>query len=633
MARILCFMGEITVDFQSSLMQALSEKAVELGHNIEFFINFNTDRINAMHGEIERKIFCIPDISNYDYIILCLDTFAITGMSEEVANYFAKNAKCPVISVRENDERFYNILYEDKSSMAEMVEHFITVHHFTRIFFMTGLMYLDDSHRRLDGYLSVMKKHGLEVKSSMIFYGDYWRDKGDEAVEYFLSQNDELPQAIVCSNDYMAMAVCDSLQKRGIRVPEDVCISGLDGIEEALFHIPPISTIVASTERICKKVFELIDNFNNGIKCERTNRIPLEVCYRNSCGCQKEIDLSILQRLYIEKEHYYRSLYNCPYISLDFGGADNLPELFNIIGLVMTNRPWGCPENFGTIYVCLCDESERQDNLPEMAGQFTENVILSAAVTKDSIDLPDIVFKREKILPDGFRNDSSVLHVFNLHCKDFCYGYVVWQINDINPFKQLVKPIIFSICDAIDRIRIFSENQTIQDLREQSYLDELTQIPNRRYMEHFIRQLYEHLQSTGESFCIMSIDMDGLKYINDTFGHLEGDEAIKAIADIIYKITPSNGLASRTGGDEYCVLFPSESTLDAEKCIAEMQAQIKEYNRYSKKDYPLSVSVGYEYCRPNMDMLICVHEADKKMYEQKKQKKHNRIPKNIEDKV
>ena len=631
MARILCFMGEITVDFQSSLMQALSKKSVELGHEIEFFINFNTDRINAMHGEIERKIFCIPNVSNYDYIILCLDTFAIMGMAEELADHIAKNAKCPVISIRDNDARFYNILYEDGSSMAEMVEHFITVHHFTRIFFMTGHMYLDDSHRRLNGYLSVMKKYGLEVKDSMIFHGDYWRDKGDEAVEWFLSQNDELPQAIVCSNDYMAMAVTDALLKRGIRVPDDVCISGLDGIEEAQFHIPPISTIVASTDRICDKTFELIQKFEKGITCEKDNKIPLEICYRNSCGCKSKINFNTLQRLYTEKEHYYRALYNCPYISLDFGAADNLSELYYIISLVMTNRSWDCPEDYGTIYVCLCDENERQNNLPEMAGQFTEHVTLAASITKNGVLNPNIVFRREEILPKEMRQNGTVLHVFNLHCKDICYGYVVWQINDICSFKQLAKPLIFSICDAIDRIRIFSENKIVQHLREQSYLDELTQIPNRRYMEHFIRKLYERLQRTGESFCIMSIDMDGLKYINDTYGHLEGDSAIKTVAQIIDKIKPQNGQASRTGGDEYCMLFPSESNNDADKCISELYAEINDYNLNSNKEYLLSVSVGYEYCRPNMDMLICMHNADKKMYQQKKQKKNNRIPKIIAD--
>lgn len=624
MRKVLCFVGELNVDFQTQLTKKLSDIMTKNDCEIHFIANFDTNVANALYGEIERKIFTIPDLNVYDGIITCPDTFAIPGMETEIANYLAENAKCPVVSLRVPDERFYSITLGDYDAVCEITRHFVVEHKKERVCFMTGRMELEDAHRRLAAYKNTMEELGIEVTEGMVFYGDYWREKGDEAVDWFIKKNDKLPQAIICSNDYMAISVCNAIAKRGLKIPEDICVSGLDDIDEAQYHIPPITSIRASVSKISQAAFDVFKDVWNNIPHEKNVVLPLDIQYRNSCGCKKDIDFHSFQKLYDQKELYLSALNFSPYLGLDFESAESFDELVTCVHMRLTNKSYGHPDDFGTLYFCLCDESGKNTSEFEKTVTCTENMYLRAIVSSKGINSYNVRFDKGEIVPMEYRKHSYPMYVFSLHCKEFFYGYMAVQNKDISKIKNLIKPLHFALGNALEKIRIFSENKMVQALREQSYVDELTGIPNRRSMERFIRKLYERLQHTEQQFCIMSLDLDGLKYINDTFGHLEGDIAIKTAAKILDAAKPEYSMAARTGGDEFIVLFASDDTEDAENYIKEITARVEKTNKEWDKPYKLSVSAGYEYCNRNDEMLLCMHKADIKMYENKKAKKKNR---------
>lgn len=614
-------MGELNVDFQAEAAQFYTENIAKYGCEITFMVNFDTTASDFLYGEIEKKIVMIPCLDEYDGIIIYPDTFAIAGMHEEVMDYLNKNAKCPVISMRVQDDRFYSVTLGDHEAICNMIEHFINVHGKKRICFMTGRMDLVDAHIRLNAYKETMAKHGLEVTEGMIFYGDYWREKGDEAVEWFISRNEELPEAVVCSNDYMAISVCNALMRRGYRVPEDVAVSGLDDIKESAYHFPAITSVGNSSSKMCELTLKTFFNIWEGKEQEKVVTMPLTAQYRKSCGCSHEVDFS---RLYDEKEFYYSVMNFIPYMCLDFGNNDDFEEMISSVYFECMRKPYGTDGNIGTVYFCMCDEAEREDCRVENALKYTEKMILKAIVSVEGVKLCDHKFERREILPREFRKLDTPLFVFSLHSKDCCYGYIAVQNENIIDARILMKPLAFSLGIALDKIRMYSENKTVQLLREQSYIDELTKIPNRRSMERFIRRLFENLQYEGCRFCIMSIDLDGLKYINDNFGHIEGDNAIKSAAKILDESKPDSGIAARTGGDEFVVIFPSNNENDAIGYINKVNERIELNNREWEKPYELSMSMGYEYCCKDTDVLLSMHKADNKMYEIKKAKRKNR---------
>ena len=105
---------------------------------------------------------------------------------------------------------FPTITTENYEPICDMVEHFIQVHGFRNICFMSGKREMKDAQLRLKAYLDTMEKHGLPVTERMIFHGNYWKSFGEEALNWFLEEGKPLPQAIVCANDYMAISICDS---------------------------------------------------------------------------------------------------------------------------------------------------------------------------------------------------------------------------------------------------------------------------------------------------------------------------------------------------------------------------------------------------------------------------------------
>ncbi len=125
---------------------------------------------------------------------------------------------------------------------------------------------------------------------------------------------------------------------------------------------------------------------------------------------------------------------------------------------------------------------------------------------------------------------------------------------------------------------------------------------------------------------LMFIDLDGLKGINDTFGHAVGDEAIRAVADVLTRSCTEGEIFCRFGGDEFIVFAADFSDEDAKQLTAKIQENILWFNNASDNGYELSASTGYVIAVPKMgeDLFRFVTEADKVMYETKRKKKKSK---------
>ena len=112
-------------------------------------------------------------------------------------------------------------------------------------------------------------------------------------------------------------------------------------------------------------------------------------------------------------------------------------------------------------------------------------------------------------------------------------------------------------------------------------------------------------------------DADGLKGINDTFGHDEGDSMIAACANVLKETIGEKGVIGRMGGDEFAALLLTSDETEGEKLKSRMDELIEAYNAKSEKPYQLSVSFGtflFPYS-PDLKILELLEKADKQMYQ------------------
>ncbi len=198
------------------------------------------------------------------------------------------------------------------------------------------------------------------------------------------------------------------------------------------------------------------------------------------------------------------------------------------------------------------------------------------------------------------------------------------EINEdgVQEFLQIIKQPLFneegSVNGIIGLINDVTEFELLKKkLRKQAITDELTGLYNRSFLEEFIKTHNE----TCYPIAIISADCDGLKEINDTYGHAAGDEYIKATVSLFQMVLPQESILFRMGGDEFLILLPATSEETALHLVKLMKEKEK---LFCIEDQQLSISFGVSVMESRTDNFhICITKSDRNMYLEKKTKKEN----------
>lgn len=619
--RIGVFIGEVGAEYQRTVLHSIFNRAKELDYDVFVFANFGSYNDNVLYAEGEKAIVYLPEVSAFQGLIVAEDTLDIDGMGAELEEYLRKNAACPIVYLRSPKDDFYNIRVDDLEAMEDVTRHFVVEHGFRDICFMTGKKEYADAQNRYRGFLNVMEEAGISVTEHMVFEGDYWREKGKEAVDWFMEGRETYPEAIICSNDYMALSVCEELEKRGVCVPEKVCVSGYDNITDAEFHQPSLTTVRIPFEKIGMRAVEMIDNVCNGRMQEHIERVKGELVLRKSCGCgRQEIPLNwseLREKIYIQDNNIKQIVFMTTDSQDAFEENDYLRVAENYIDNI----------RFDEAYLCLCDEEEKKQK--DEADGFTQNMVLKRFYTAahQAVSMEQ-KFPRRELLPPGVLEDErpAAFLVFGIHCKHNIYGYIALNFSEDQWPDSFTQAYLMSLANAIED-GVMHQNIIGLEQIKMSYLkDSLTGIYNRRGFEKNLRQIYEGLQKDREHLSIVSIDMDGLKYINDHYGHGEGDEALRRLARVMESIAGERDVCARMGGDEFAMLLLSEEGSRNDLFEEVFITAVREEEESADKPYPFHASIGICALGENngLSLMECMQLADKRMYEQKKKNKMTR---------
>ena len=164
-------------------------------------------------------------------------------------------------------------------------------------------------------------------------------------------------------------------------------------------------------------------------------------------------------------------------------------------------------------------------------------------------------------------------------------------------------------------IRDITRRVTLENrLRDAAEKDSLTDLFNRRSFE---KKISEMKLGQAENFALVIVDIDGLKLINDTLGHVEGDRLIVAATKIIEDVFSDAGFIARVGGDEFAILIDDASYALAENLVYKFKEKIREYNQ-TKDHYNISLSMGYSIAKKSeVSPAMLFQQADNNMYQNK----------------
>ncbi len=551
--------------------------------------DFYYDDINAAG---DKKIFDAVMVERFDAIVLMSESFKqdedMTRMVER-----AVKAGVPVIAVDKHMEHCINLRYDYGDSFRDVVRHMVEYHGYRDVNFMGGHKGNPYSDEREQVYREVLEENGIPFEEDRVYYGEFWDEPTREAMKEMLNAPRPMPRAIICANDAMALEVSTFLKANGYRVPEDVAVSGFDGIIMEQYHRPRLTTSITNYEGMLRKAFELIAKEISKKELPDTVMIYNKMQVGSSCGCSELTPadpgaqmMNLKNALYLEIRfnEYMNQVVSNQSSEEDWNKA--IAAVPPYLYLMEYQHIWICL-NSG-FYHYLTSMNFQKSRLGSRAIYSDRQCISHFSAEEKVVRNAEVAFG--DIIPDlAERLDEEYeLMVVPIHLKGDVVGYSVVQFDPAVFYFTMFGAFVINC-------RYLLEAQKNRRRLLDVYMkDSLSRLFNRNGFYQMIEKVLE--REPEKELAMISIDMDRLKMINDTYGHAEGDAALKQLASIMSSLTHDNELCARIGGDEFLIAFSGDDVEErAEDIKKELVMALQEYNEASGKPYPLQASIGV-YC-------------------------------------
>lgn len=261
---------------QKNIILGITSRCLQLGYSAAIFSNiFNhPDEDNSP----ENGIYNYFNPYHYDGVIVTAEAFFNSSLLKNITDKIRKSG-IPAAIIEGNADGFISVHSDDEEDFFRITEHLIIKHEITNIDILTGFKGNANAEKRLIGYKNALIKHGITVDKSKIHYGNFWNDSGIELAKKYLSGEIEMPEAVICGNDYMAFGLCDELISGGIKIPGQISVIGYEYTDSRALHYPIITTYRRARWEMGTAAVNLL------LGMEAENPVAGEIISGNTCGC------------------------------------------------------------------------------------------------------------------------------------------------------------------------------------------------------------------------------------------------------------------------------------------------------------------------------------------------------------
>ena len=250
-------------DQVNEFIDALNGYIVQKGYRL-FVYSINNDMYwEEQNINAGTAVYSLIDYDITDAVVIMDEKIKSRTVSDNIAEA-AHSHGVPVIVVDGKMENAVNICFDYEKGFENIVRHVMDMHHVRKPHFMAGLKDNPFSDKRIYIFKRVIAEYGIDFNDNMLSYGDFWAKPAAEAARRIIESGD-IPDAVICANDIMAINVCGVFMENGIKVPEQVIVTGFDGIAEINLSSPKISSVKCGSVPMAKAVSDaLTECFENG---------------------------------------------------------------------------------------------------------------------------------------------------------------------------------------------------------------------------------------------------------------------------------------------------------------------------------------------------------------------------------
>lgn len=616
--KIAVFIGGMMYEAQSRLVEGIIKYAGESDDNIYIFTCLGSIYKRSKYAGGEFQIYSLPDLTQYDGVIMVKGTIWNRQVVSEIIQRIT-DLNIPAVSIEDSIPGKSEFYSDSREVMHELVSHLIEVHGVKKICFLSGPKHNKASAERLEGVLDAVREHGLTLDDDSIHTGDYMADSGRRLVKHLMESGKDLPEAIVCANDFMALGVYMELCKYGVQVGKDVLLTGFDHTSDTSNLMPAITTVESSQREIgyeaCKSLAEnrVVENRKFKAKC----------CYEGSCGCPEHRNRNFSEELLLNAQ---RKRDRDTMVEISRSMASNMNECDNLQDFCECLKTYIEALKADFVYLCLCVEEEAEDKAGyeydyKIRESYSERVYIPLAYEKGNFtEYPS--FASNELLPKSVleKIGSGVCIVVPIYFRNNCLGYLV-TCGSSMPYKNTeFYNWVTYISSALENIRKQEElKRLVNKLSSVWMLDSLTQVYNRAGFFYFADDVIEECKRKDIPIGILFVDINKLKRVNDGYGHQEGDFYIKSVAGYMEDLKSKEQLLMRYGGDEFVVLGKLIKGNEFDSLTEKLNLKLEECRKQNGKPYGMSVSMGFQSVVITDDFKIdrCMEQADMEMYKMK----------------
>ena len=225
------------------------------------------ERLAALDGQIDGMVVVAP------------------ALSDQRVEALGRRLPIVLIAARGDEPGVDSVRCDNAAGMEALTAHLLDVHRPRTLEFVAGPDDSRDSHSRFQGFRRALAARGLAVPDAPQWRGSFTRAGGAEAGRQLLERGD-LPQALVCANDQMALGVLSVFNEAGVRAPQDVAVTGFDDISAARWAHPSLTTVRQPMLTLGRAAMALLQK---RIASRGTDpmllTLPVQLVLRRSCGC------------------------------------------------------------------------------------------------------------------------------------------------------------------------------------------------------------------------------------------------------------------------------------------------------------------------------------------------------------
>ena len=576
-------------------------EAVAEGYKI---IIFNSPADFYYNEETDSGAKSVYSIINYDVvdamIIDCL-TFYCEELISEITGK-CKERGIPVVLISGEREDCFSVLDNCTEGFSRLIEHIIADHGITDTFFMAGRRENDPhSVMRLGIYRSVLEKFGIEFSDDLVGYGEYWKEPAArELHRLYEKRGNTLPKAIICANDYMAFSVCDEAVKLGYRVPEDIIVTGFDGIPEADFFDPVLTTCRKSFEEEVRVTLDIINRALAGEITPDKQRVFDCTYYARiseSCGCSPKTGFdrnTAAKQFKLMRESFAHEMFVYGWL----GRMMNTSDLGTFISMLPR---WLVKDS----YICLNKGfvASPSDSGGGPKTSLTDTLeVLRSDLPFDPMHESDPVQFEMKLCDmvpelDNWLDDDTAFILNPISSGTEVFGYYAAKSNNLTFDVCMIDRVLKNLNVSFHTmVSYFRTRMMLISLRNAALTDHITGLPNLQGITKWFEDFSAKEENHRKCLTVSVYGLPKYKYIYENYGIEEIEEAVCTVAEYLKQSNKSDCFIGHVSEDEFMVINYYDSKEQIPPVINAATASffglMGEYNRNHPKDYYLEVNCG-----------------------------------------